>query len=92
MTGKPVSAITRDILAEYEDALNDTDDGPQIILALAALQLQHGALQPDMRDRALAVIRNDEGIERWVDPGAETLAGRRQVLASLQARLISGSV
>jgi len=91
-TGKLVPDITRDILTEYEGALDDTDDGPQIILALAVLQLEHDVLQSDIRDRALAVIHNDEGIERWAVAGAETLVGRRQVLALLQARFISGSM
>ncbi len=86
--GKPVPDITRRVLMEYENAFDDEGDGPQIVLALAALQLQHGALQPEIRDRALTIIRNDEGMERWVDAGGETLAERRRVLASLQAQLV----
>ena len=86
--GLSVPDATARVLAEYGDAVEDFDDGPIIAVALAALQLEHGALQPEVRERALAVIDNSKGMHGWEEGGAEHAAKRRAVLAALRARLV----
>jgi hypothetical protein len=63
--GMSVAQATRHILEELGDAVDDYDDGPEISIALAALQLQHGALETGMKTRALAAIDHD--LQRWED-------------------------
>lgn len=85
--GASVRAATKHVLDEYEDALDDPDDGPIVWLALAALQLEQGAVQPRVRRAALAAIAAGSDLARWEEAGEEALAERRQVLRALQARL-----
>lgn len=85
--GASVRAATKRVLDEYEDALDDPDDGPIIWLALATLHLEQGAVQPRVRREALAVIAAGSDLARWEDAGEEVATERRQVLAALKARL-----
>ncbi len=85
--GASVRTATRRVLDEYEEYFDDMDDGPIVWLALAAVQLEHGALQPRVRREALAVIATGDTLARWEDAGEDVAAERRQVLATLKARL-----
>ncbi len=85
-----VAHATAEILRESKDALNDPESGPIIWLALAALQLDHGDLQPTVRDHALAVIDSGEDLKRWESEASpEDAAGRKRVLEELRTRLIA---
>jgi hypothetical protein len=87
--GETVAAATRAVLEEFEDSLEDDDDGPIITLALAALQWERGKPQEKLKKKALAIIEEGRGLERWEDAGAEELAGRRQALETLRTLLES---
>lgn len=70
-------------------------------IALAALQLRAGALETDVRDRAVGAIGRGEDLTRW-DAGAyadprdeddrDEVAERRHVTTSLRARLVRAPV
>ncbi|MGI8854722.1 MAG: immunity 26/phosphotriesterase HocA family protein [Thermomicrobiales bacterium] len=83
-----ITKATGIVLNEYADSLEDKDDGTVIYLALAALQCEYGKLQSAIRDRALAIIDNGEGLARWEDAGPESLAERKEVLSRLGARIL----
>lgn len=87
-TGASVAHATAEVLRESKDALDDSDAGPIIWLALAALQLQQKELQPNVRDHALAVIDSGDDLKRWEAEGSpEDAAGRKRVLEELRERL-----
>jgi hypothetical protein len=75
--------VTAQVLAEYGDYLDDSDDGPVVWLALAAVQLEHDAVQPEVPSRALAIIESGEGLDRWEEEGDEVLSERQRVLGAL---------
>lgn len=58
-----------------------------VYMALAALQLEHGVIQPRIRKLALTAIISGEAAEPWAngDPGA--LAARQRELQNLRDRL-----
>lgn len=60
----------------------DEDDSVVQVLALAALALQYGALDPQLRDQALALIESGAPLQRWTESvaelGGEATAERRQ--------------
>jgi hypothetical protein len=88
-TGASVAHATAEILRESKGALDDSDDGPIVWLALAALQLQRKELQSNVRDHALAVIDGGADLARWEAEGTpEDVAGRKRVLEELGARLL----
>jgi Domain of unknown function (DUF4259) len=81
--GLSASDAAARIREEYADDIGDEDDGPVVWLALASLQVKHGALQPEVKGRALEIIERGEGLERWQEADEEVFAARQQVLADL---------
>jgi hypothetical protein len=58
-----------------------------ISLALAALQLREGALQPDARDRALAVVDSPAALSAWSLAPSEAVAARQETLRRIRGIL-----
>jgi hypothetical protein len=80
--GEP-EQTTREVL-EIFDA-DDEDVGPAVVLALAMCQWKYGCLQPEIKARALGVIRTGAGLHMWEDP--KDLAKRQAVYARLAEAL-----
>ena len=85
--GLTMDEVTNRVMLEYGDYLEDSDDGTVVWLALAAVQLEHGAVEPEVRSRALAVIESGAGLDRWEEEGDEVLGERQRVLSALTAQL-----
>lgn len=84
-----IPGITKEILENYEDVINDEDEGSIVYLALAALQIKHGHLQPKIKKEALKIIDKGKGLERWEEAGEEVLSTRQMVLQELKKRLLN---
>ena len=84
--GLTVPAATARLWADYAEALNDDDDGPVLRIALAALQLEHGALEPWFRDEAEAANARD-GENSWCRTTDEEIAKRAEMLEELRQRM-----
>jgi hypothetical protein len=68
------------------------DDEPVAWLGMAATAWKLGRLEPDLRDRALAIIDDErpEGpLEPWHEAGPAELRQRMRALAALRAQLLS---
>ncbi len=88
--GLSVDAATQRVLVEYSEAFEDYDEASVSWLALASTQLEHEVLQPEIRDKALAVIEDNSDLRRWEESAsAEDLGQRGQVLEDLKARLLA---
>ena len=88
--GASVAHATEVVLREWSDAFEDEDDGPIVWLALAALQLDRGAFQKSVRDKALAVIEGGVNQRRWDEEATpEDAAKRPVVLEELKVRLLA---
>lgn len=81
----PDDEATRNTIAAWPDL--EPDEVPVLWLALAAAQSRLGRLEPEIRDRALAVIDSDEELSRWQRHGTAGLAARAAALAELRAQL-----
>src|SRR4051812_31713266 len=83
--GHAVKEATDMVLEELSEMLEDEEDGPVVILALAAAQWEVGRLDPRIKKRALKII--DRGVDfRWAD-NSEHRDHRRTVLEELAAEL-----
>jgi hypothetical protein len=82
--GMNVADATAAVVAAFGDLLARPDEGPVVIVALAALQLREGRLLASIRDAALELLRDKQGFA--TRPG-EPLAARRQREALRQALL-----
>jgi hypothetical protein len=64
------------------DSADDYDEGPVYWLALASLQLEAGAVEPLVRERALASI--EPNTQKWHEESdPESAATREKVLSTL---------
>jgi hypothetical protein len=85
--GFDVPAATRRVLREFAERIEDIDDGPVIYLALTALQLERGSLQPEIREQALRIIATSQSLARWEGADPAILVERKHVLEQLKAHL-----
>lgn len=69
--------------------LDDEDDSATTLLALASLQLEHAALDQDIKIRAIVVIDSGVGIARWEIATSKQRAERAAVLQRLRDRLLN---
>ncbi len=88
--GDGLSAVeaTDKLLSEWNDSIDDPDDGPVIWLALAAAQWKAGRLEDRVQKKALAIIDDGSNLERWKEDPA-LLKKRKAVLAKLREQLLS---
>jgi hypothetical protein len=85
--GLNVAEAIQKVLEELAEAVEDEDDGPVVYLALSALQLEQGEVQPDIRDKALMIIATGQGLGRWEEAGPDAVRERKQVLERLKGSL-----
>lgn len=85
--GLSAPEATQRVLAQCASWLEDEDYGPVVLLALAALQVQYGAIQPQLRDQALGILVTGAGMELWEEAGPPELLERQQVLEQFRQRL-----
>ena len=86
--GASIEEATKRILMDYADYLDDMDDEPDVYFALAAAQLQRGALQDIIREKAIAFIDSGQTLDRWKD---EWRPKRQDVLRHFRELLIAGT-
>ena len=88
--GKSSAAARKQILAGRKDAIDDSDDGPVIWLALAATQHQYGRLETRVKSKALRIINTGTDLARWEAEGdSNRIRRRKAVLARLRCKLES---
>ncbi|HMA36460.1 MAG TPA: DUF4259 domain-containing protein [Chloroflexia bacterium] len=93
--GQDIATATQAVLSQFDTNPHDPDgdqdeDVQAMYLALAALQIEHHALQHDVQQRALELIHKElDGWEEWDPTGLDR---RVQVLAELQRQLLDPGV
>jgi hypothetical protein len=90
--GLAVEEATQRVIGDSPD-IDDDDDGPTIYMALAALQLQHGILTPEIQDRAIQAATSHGAIGRFEWDGAPEgeVAARKDLLRRFTKILEHGS-
>ena len=89
--GLSVEEATKRALMDSPWALDDWDDGPTSYMALAALQLQHGILTSEIREKAIEAATSEGAIGRWDGSAEDRIAARKEVLRRFAAILERGS-
>ena len=85
--GVSVVEATHRVIEKMASAVVDYDHGSLVWLALAALQLEQGELQPWVKAPAMWVIDVGIGLEGWQDSGPDEFAKRKAALAAFRAQL-----
>ena len=78
--GLPVATATAHAFGRFRTALADPDDGPVVILALAALQWREGHVQAVIRDAAVDLIDSGEASAAHRSPDATARRARAELL------------
>jgi hypothetical protein len=86
-TGVDVPTATQRVTKKFSPQ-DDEIDGPDIYLALAALQLEQDALETAIKDKALLIIASDRDWGESVEFDPSYWLERRQVLDRLRTQLI----
>lgn len=79
---------TAAVFDTFRDLLSDTNEGPVVLLALAALQLRNGELLDPIRDAAAAMIDSGDAARAW-RPTDGMVNARRKVALTDFAMLLS---
>ena len=85
--GKTGEEITQELMEDYEDLLDDMEDGPVFWFALADTQWALGRLEDDVKERALSYLENGGDAWRWETEGAAKVRAREKVLQKLKEKL-----
>lgn len=85
LDGAEPEVASRSLITHYRRDLIGPDHETVFWTALAAAQFETGRLQPDVRDRALAIIDAGGDLELWAESGNR--GGRERVLRRLAGRL-----
>lgn len=80
--------ITKKILTDYAEELEDSDDGPIVWFALAETQWKKGMLLDYVKENAIKHIDSGIDLERWKD-SPKQYEKRKQVLEELKTKLLS---
>jgi len=81
--GASPAEASRRLSRAFSEHIADTDDGPIFWLALASLQLEAGALEPEVAQRARSSVQPN--LERWRDEATpDDYAARESELTELE--------
>ncbi|MGG1339976.1 MarR family transcriptional regulator [Bacillus thuringiensis] len=87
-----VEEATKLILEEYLEEF-DIDEDLEVMslvyIGLAAIQLEKGCLQDEVRNNAIALIERGADLELWEEADAEDYEERKKVLNTLKQQLIN---
>jgi|SRR5262245_9894955 len=89
--GLDVAGATAGVYEDLKEALAGEEDAAVIWLALAALQLREGALQPEVRSRALVAAESPTALSAWSLAPSTAVAARRETLRRLKGILERGT-
>ncbi|MGN6506094.1 MAG: hypothetical protein ACTHM6_11080 [Tepidisphaeraceae bacterium] len=88
-TGVGVDAgpATHAVFQRFGDLLGDPNEGPVVLLAIAAVQLQAGAVLPPIREAALAMIDDGTAARAWRQSDIRSIKQRAAALEALGRQL-----
>ncbi|EDZ54660.1 MarR family transcriptional regulator [Bacillus thuringiensis] len=91
--GNNVEEATKLILEEYVDEFDIEEDlevMSLVYIGLAAIQLEKGCLQEEVRNNAIALIERGADLELWEEADEEDYEERKKVLDKFKQQLING--
>lgn len=85
--GKTNEEATKEILEEFKDYLEDSEDGPDVWFGLANVQWDYGRLLPQVKDKALEALKETDHLERYKDSSKSAYEKRIKNLEALREKL-----
>jgi hypothetical protein len=88
-SGLSHEVATKTLIEQYQDALEDPEESGVFWLTIAAIQIEHDALEKNVKTNALDVINSNRDLLRWED--SPDAAKRKQILEQLKIQLLQNS-
>lgn len=85
--GKTSEEITRHLIEQNGEQIEDPDDGPIFWFALADTQWNLGRLLPEVKEQALVWLDRGGDLSRWEEENPKLAVQRRKVLEELRQKL-----
>ncbi len=87
-SGMSMDEVTERVMEDFEDALNDPDENPVVILALAILQLKEDDVVEAIRESALDIIESGDLLAAWEYADPDDLQEKKKFLKQLKSKLL----
>lgn len=87
--GKTNEEATKELIDANSDIMGDTEEEPLFWFALADTQWNYGRLLPEVKEKALYFLTQDEELERWQESGQKQLIAWKKTLETLKEKLQS---
>ncbi|OOR05675.1 MarR family transcriptional regulator [Bacillus mycoides] len=90
--GNSAEEATKLVLEEYLDEFDideDLEEMSLVFIGLAAIQLEKGCIQDEVRSNAITLIERGADLELWEEAGEEDYDERKKVLNTLKQQLIN---
>ena len=71
--GKTNEEVTKELIYANRDIMGDGEEEPLFWFALADTQWNYGRLLPEVKEKALFFLEQDEELERWRESGQKQL-------------------
>jgi hypothetical protein len=86
--GTGAGPATAAVFDTFRELLADSNEGPVVLLALAALQVRDGLVLEPIRDAALALIESGDANRAWRPLDAVMIRQRKEALTRFAELLI----
>jgi hypothetical protein len=86
-SGDSVSLATENVLSQFSESLEDTDEKAIVWLAIAKAQWSYGELAPLVLERVRAIVTEGKGLDRWKEAGDSELQKRKSKLNSFLQKI-----
>lgn len=87
--GKTNEEATKELIDANRDIMGDIEEEPLFWFALADTQWNYGRLLPEIKEKALFYLSQDEELERWKESGEKQLNAWKKTLETLKEKLES---
>lgn len=87
--GKTNEEVTKELIYANRDIMGDGEEEPLFWFALADTQWNYGRLLPEVKEKALFFLEQDEELERWRESGQKQLDAWIHTLDKLKKKLNS---
>ena len=87
--GKSNDEVTQELIYNNREIMGDVEEEPLFWFALADTQWNYGRLVPEVREKALWFLSQEEELKRWEESGEKQLNAWKATREKLQAKLLS---
>ena len=87
--GKSNNEVTQELIMENQNIMGDVEEEPLFWFALADTQWNYGRLLPNVKERALFFLAQEEELKRWQESGQEKFDAWKNTLNNLKKKLLS---